>query len=747
MTVQKINLKINVLSDPLLGESRLQFKGLRDDLLKTKKGIRFHHSFTAFFLRFFGKIVDLEDINGKVYHINKASLNKYIFPKAVNFNDANWGAKLKDVLTLIKKIQCMNQFCFECRQANVAVDTLKNLLKKIGPSVLKKNTQSLAGNFLLHDAIIHLPAEKVVRLLEYFPKCLMSFSNGKGETPLHLALKKWKNPDEQQKSLMNMLARNMSKSSFEKQDGNGDTVLHLAAKHLSCKDLPSFLDHCKISKNVVNHQHDNALNILTSRFQLCAQLIDLLPYFSSDFYLNQNIKGATAILTIFQKNDANEYIEEILNFCPPDALKLQSLAGFNSLHWACESLSSPILLKVLPLFPEESITGTNELKETPLTVFLERKLDKIDNDKSIDVIKLFLKLNSEVLKVNGYQDFHLLLSSNPSSATILNILDGIELDNKMAIDLLRFSIEEGSMECLELAKRALNIKESDWSETNVPAALLKVPYLDLLNIITDYEEAFKQADQEEKIKIANFLKDVHNFSALSDGTRLLHILFERLHCKEIEAEFVKAILEAGADPLARRNSYADRIGTLILENRIIKRAAELDLPYPTSKMDQIIDKIVKRYYQVKDKSPFLNLLVDILDFAGLTQQDISIPGGSSLFRDIINCKILRLANFYNIDAQSAKGAINTAIQRLNMLEENNVKKFLISVFPNIIETIPEHLQIKINSVPPSVRTWHVSNDTQQGWSPFEYIMEFDPELLLSIQFLGKNLAEIMEKTD
>lgn len=59
-------------------KSRLDFEGVQE-APSLKKGIRYHNCIMAFILRIFGdKIVDVKDIDGKIYHINRRSLSKWL---------------------------------------------------------------------------------------------------------------------------------------------------------------------------------------------------------------------------------------------------------------------------------------------------------------------------------------------------------------------------------------------------------------------------------------------------------------------------------------------------------------------------------------------------------------------------------------------------------------------------------------------------------------------------------------------
>ncbi|MGK5595287.1 MAG: hypothetical protein ACSNEK_08025 [Parachlamydiaceae bacterium] len=60
-------------------KSRLGFEGI-EELSSSKKGIRYHNSITAFFLKLFcfKKIVNIQDARGKIYHLNRGSLSNWL---------------------------------------------------------------------------------------------------------------------------------------------------------------------------------------------------------------------------------------------------------------------------------------------------------------------------------------------------------------------------------------------------------------------------------------------------------------------------------------------------------------------------------------------------------------------------------------------------------------------------------------------------------------------------------------------
>lgn len=60
-------------------QSRLTFEGVQE-ISSSKHGIRYHNFIVAFILRFFSnkKVVDIKDIDGKIYHMNRGSLSDWL---------------------------------------------------------------------------------------------------------------------------------------------------------------------------------------------------------------------------------------------------------------------------------------------------------------------------------------------------------------------------------------------------------------------------------------------------------------------------------------------------------------------------------------------------------------------------------------------------------------------------------------------------------------------------------------------
>lgn len=79
MSISYLPGACNVISSPFFWESRLSFVGVKE--VRLKEGIRFHNFITAFILRLlFGdqKIVDIKDVDGKVYYLNRGSLSNWL---------------------------------------------------------------------------------------------------------------------------------------------------------------------------------------------------------------------------------------------------------------------------------------------------------------------------------------------------------------------------------------------------------------------------------------------------------------------------------------------------------------------------------------------------------------------------------------------------------------------------------------------------------------------------------------------
>jgi hypothetical protein len=80
MSLSYIHGECHITSHSFFGESRLNFEGI-EGKPSSKLDIRFHNFITAFILRIlFGekKIVDIQDAEGKIYHLNRGSLSHWL---------------------------------------------------------------------------------------------------------------------------------------------------------------------------------------------------------------------------------------------------------------------------------------------------------------------------------------------------------------------------------------------------------------------------------------------------------------------------------------------------------------------------------------------------------------------------------------------------------------------------------------------------------------------------------------------
>lgn len=58
-------------------QNRLIFEGVQE-LPSSKQGIRYHNFIVSFILRRFNKVVDIQDVDGKIYHVNRGSLSDWL---------------------------------------------------------------------------------------------------------------------------------------------------------------------------------------------------------------------------------------------------------------------------------------------------------------------------------------------------------------------------------------------------------------------------------------------------------------------------------------------------------------------------------------------------------------------------------------------------------------------------------------------------------------------------------------------
>lgn len=114
-------VKCNIIFNPIFGESRLAFEGIQELKESKKIGIRFHGIIATFFLKILGKTIDIEDITGKVYHLNRGSLvnwldkhqavinkrelnDKEIADTLKNFTEKQASPKIKELYEIRKQL-------------------------------------------------------------------------------------------------------------------------------------------------------------------------------------------------------------------------------------------------------------------------------------------------------------------------------------------------------------------------------------------------------------------------------------------------------------------------------------------------------------------------------------------------------------------------------------------------------------------------------------------------------------------
>lgn len=113
-------------------ESRLTFEGVQEAPF-SKKGIRYHNFITAFFLRFFfeSKIVDITDIDGNLYHLNRGDLSDWLIR---NHDEQQIKTATKKALLNVSESwmwTCLNQV-LEKKSPHyiVSISTIKNDLPR-----------------------------------------------------------------------------------------------------------------------------------------------------------------------------------------------------------------------------------------------------------------------------------------------------------------------------------------------------------------------------------------------------------------------------------------------------------------------------------------------------------------------------------------------------------------------------------------------------------------------------------------
>lgn len=96
MFLSPIPAAVHIIQNPLFGESRLEFEGVKETPT-VQKGIQFHNKFTAILdqiihilFRIFGhvkKTIEIVDVDSKVYYLNRADLNAWLAANCKSIKD------------------------------------------------------------------------------------------------------------------------------------------------------------------------------------------------------------------------------------------------------------------------------------------------------------------------------------------------------------------------------------------------------------------------------------------------------------------------------------------------------------------------------------------------------------------------------------------------------------------------------------------------------------------------------------
>lgn len=120
-----------VITNSLL-ESRLTFDGVKESNASKKQGIRFHNDLTAFFLKIFGKTVDIQDVTGKIYHLNRGSLIGWMEKQGLKINKETSNEVIANLLKNFDK-----------------TPPIKIDLEKTPPAKKNESSESIASNLAL----------------------------------------------------------------------------------------------------------------------------------------------------------------------------------------------------------------------------------------------------------------------------------------------------------------------------------------------------------------------------------------------------------------------------------------------------------------------------------------------------------------------------------------------------------------------------------------------------------------------
>lgn len=582
-------LEVKVLSDPFFGSCRLQFNNIKDRD-KANKGIRFHHGLTAWFLRFFGGIIDVEDSKGKVYHLNRGDLAKYMQAEGhfldINLDhlfveikneehrrkfvaclqqcphDSQYLSKLLAKCELESMIKqdfegnnllhlavkylpdqtleaLLDQFSKECylEKNKVERTPLSEFFDKIPQNSLSSK-EALIDKFIsntgqkegLHNAISSLDSKKVISILDYFQKKSCHQTNTNGEAALHLAIKKYELKAKDKSLLLSKLIEKGDNAALHLNDKWNNTPLLSAVKRLPAQELHDFLlNFPLIDAYRPTCVEDSPIYFLLKRGFLSDELVQLLDCFPREYFWGKNDDGQTLLHYALRLSyDAKVYAAMIQKW--DGALQEADKSGDFPQHIAAKHCSSAVFKTLLPHLPADGLLALNKNKMSAADIIYDFR-------KGSDALTALIEAKPEALTTPSKLDqklFDRILNSNDHAAIqALVEVKSLYVDDSQAYRLLEYGIINKNVQAMAQAKKLLKISENyDPLDPNISCPYLPIRLSSsasnhLVNSIKrSWQDAVQSGDFDAQKALLAYAKDVHNLSCHNDGSRLLHKLME-----------------------------------------------------------------------------------------------------------------------------------------------------------------------------------------------------------------------------
>ena len=219
--------------------------------------------------------------------------------------------------------------------------------------------QDEAGNTALHIACIYSQFEVASFLLKM--KYSPAISNGKGQTPLHCACAA--RPSKKFNDLIVLLVK-FSKATFNLQDANGDTPVHLLCKNSNLKGrrLTEAINQVKCNFDLQNNSGYTPLHIVCSNPKSPLELVKCVANCDPELKLKDS--PCDTALHLACQNHLCEVIQYLLENGHQRATQVPNQDGDLPIHILCKrnSLSSiQHMFNVFKFFDQKNFCGNAPL--------------------------------------------------------------------------------------------------------------------------------------------------------------------------------------------------------------------------------------------------------------------------------------------------------------------------------------------------------------------------------------------------